>query len=466
VDSPWVAVEEALKECARSPLWARSPQELIDGLDHVRTLTSVLASLGLGLLREIDGRGIPKTQGASSTSAWLRDRYRLSPGAASQQVNLATILDTQLPQAAAALAAGTINPEQVQLIAKTVPGLPVEYRADGEKFLVEQCAQFGPRELGRIATHLLDRVAPEVAEQRAAQQLAREEQRAYESRCLHLTDVHGEARVRVSGWLDRESAAVVRAAIDPLCAPRPAAGHPDVRNADVRNADVRDADVHSSGPRDADVHSSGPRDADVRGPGVEGPSARGSDPRSPGQRRADALVEVCRLALACGGLPDNGGDRPQLAVTIDFDALREQVATATLDDGTVVSPATARRLACDARVLPVVLGGAGQVLDVGRERRLFTGPLRRALVLRDRGCGFPGCDRPPRWCEGHHLRSWLDGGPTNLGNGVLLCGYHHRVVHQGQWTVRIAADGLPEFIPPRYLDPEQQPRRNTYHRRE
>jgi hypothetical protein len=149
----------------------------------------------------------------------------------------------------------------------------------------------------------------------------------------------------------------------------------------------------------------------VHGPGPDdrgtGPGDGGVDSRSPGQRRADALVEVCRLALACGGLPDNGGERPQVAVTIDFDRLREQTATATLDDGTVISPAAARRLACDAQLLPVVLGGAGQVLDVGRERRLFTGPIRRALVLRDRGCGFPGCDRPPRWCEGHVRREAL-----------------------------------------------------------
>ncbi|WP_345632321.1 HNH endonuclease signature motif containing protein [Rugosimonospora acidiphila] len=87
-------------------------------------------------------------------------------------------------------------------------------------------------------------------------------------------------------------------------------------------------------------------------------------------------------------------------------------------------------------------------------------------MLRDRGCAFPGCDRPPRWCDGHHLISWLDDGPTSLDNGVLLCAHHHRVIHQGDWQVKIAPDGLPEFIPPRYLDPDQQPRRNIYHRRQ
>ena len=69
----------------------------------------------------------------------------------------------------------------------------------------------------------------------------------------------------------------------------------------------------------------------------------------------------------------------------------------------------------------------------------------------------------PRWCHGHHVKAWVDGGPTTLDNSVLLCGYHHRLVHRGHWTVRLAADGLPEFIPPTYVDPQQRPRRNTYH---
>jgi hypothetical protein len=234
--------------------------------------------------------------------------------------------------------------------------------------------------------------------------------------------VAGEDRVRLTGWLDRESASQVRAALDPLSAPR------------------------SAGREDA-------------GPGP--------DLRSPGQRRADALVEVCRIAMACGELPDNGGDRPQVVVTVNLDTLRAQVGAATLDDGSPLSATAARRLACDAAILPAVLGSAGQVLDVGQQRRLFTGPLRRALILRDRGCAFPGCDRPPRWCDGHHMISWADGGPTSLNNAVLLCGHHHRLIHHSPWQVRQSpADGLPEFIPPEYVDSQQRPQRNRYHRRE
>jgi hypothetical protein len=115
-------------------------------------------------------------------------------------------------------------------------------------------------------------------------------------------------------------------------------------------------------------------------------------------------------------------------------------------------------------VIPAVLGSDGQVLDLGQARRLFTGPVRRALVLRDGGCAFPGCDRPPRWCDGHHIKGVLDGGPTDVDNGVLLCKFHHGVIHRGDWTVRMGRDRRPEFIPPAFIDPERRPRRNTYHR--
>jgi hypothetical protein len=137
-----------------------------------------------------------------------------------------------------------------------------------------------------------------------------------------------------------------------------------------------------------------------------------------------------------------------------------------LDTGLAVSAGEARRLACDAQVVPAVLGTDSQVLDMGRARRLITGPLRRALGLRDRGCVFPGCDRPARWCDGHHIVSWANGGTTDLSNTCLVCGYHHRLIHRSDWIVRLGRDGQPEFLPPPTLDPSGRPRRNTFHRRQ
>jgi hypothetical protein len=110
-----------------------------------------------------------------------------------------------------------------------------------------------------------------------------------------------------------------------------------------------------------------------------------------------------------------------VVVTVPFDVLRKELGLGMLDTGQPVSATQVRRMACDAMLIPAVLGGDGQVLDLGQARRLFTGPVRRALVLRDGGCAFPGCDRPARWCDGHHITSVLDGGPTDLDNGVLVC---------------------------------------------
>jgi uncharacterized protein DUF222/HNH endonuclease len=191
------------------------------------------------------------------------------------------------------------------------------------------------------------------------------------------------------------------------------------------------------------------------------------DDRTPPQRRADALVEICQLTLRTGKLPDDGGEPPQVAVTVPYDLLTRTLGGAVTDTGDRMSAATVRRTACDAKILPVVLGGAGQILDVGRARRLATGALRRALHIRDRGCTFPHCDRPPRWTDAHHLVTWAAGGPTTLDNMVLLCRHHHRLIHHptAGWQILMGADRRPDFIPPPSIDPHQQPRRNLYHPR-
>ncbi|MBA3251498.1 MAG: HNH endonuclease [Geodermatophilaceae bacterium] len=85
------------------------------------------------------------------------------------------------------------------------------------------------------------------------------------------------------------------------------------------------------------------------------------------------------------------------------------------------------------------------------------------MILRDKGCAFPGCDRPYEWCDGHHILGHARGGGTALGNGVLLCGVHHHVVHNDGWEIVIADDGVPEFIPPPTVDPSRTPRRNHRH---
>jgi hypothetical protein len=130
--------------------------------------------------------------------------------------------------------------------------------------------------------------------------------------------------------------------------------------------------------------------------------------------------------------------------------------------GDMISISELLRLASEAQIIPVVLNSAGGILAYGHTRRLATAAQRRALAARDRGCCFPGCSRPPARCQAHHVIPWLLHGPTDVDNLCLLCTYHHREFERRGWTVQMR-DGVPEWIPPRWLDPDQVPRRNTAH---
>ncbi|WP_344026933.1 HNH endonuclease signature motif containing protein [Pseudonocardia kongjuensis] len=181
------------------------------------------------------------------------------------------------------------------------------------------------------------------------------------------------------------------------------------------------------------------------------------DERRPEERRAEALAEICGHALDRGAVPDTGGRRPVVSVLIGLDDLQRRARAAVLDFGGTTTPESLRMLACDAGIVPIVMNGRGQPLDVGRTRRSVPDGLRRAVTARDRGCAHPGCDRPPSWCEVHHIVPWETGGATALDNCVMLCKVHHRLVHHSEWIIRVR-HGLPEFIPPRWIDPRQRPR--------
>jgi 5-methylcytosine-specific restriction protein A len=187
------------------------------------------------------------------------------------------------------------------------------------------------------------------------------------------------------------------------------------------------------------------------------------DDRSMVERQAEALADVCGYVLdhaPSSVLPDAGGHRPHLNVLIRLDDLENRARAACLDFGGPVAPESLRMLCCDARVVPILMNGKSQPLDVGRITRTIPDGLRRAVAARDRGCAHPGCGRPVSWCEVHHATPWEHGGETKLSNLVMLCRVHHRQIHSTEWIVRIR-DGLPEFIPPKWLDFEQRPRRRA-----
>lgn len=221
--------------------------------------------------------------------------------------------------------------------------------------------------------------------------------------------------------------------------------------------------------------------ADSAADAGQAPSEPPIDPRTRGQKQADTLLSALRHALAAADpdvLPASGGHRPQVLVTIDHQTLLRQIREAGAPDagehtsGTALScmdftgpvdPRKIRRTACDADLIPAVLGGDGEVLDLGRARRLFTRAQRKAITARDGGCAAPGCGIPAAWCEVHHIDHWEHGGPTDVDNGVLLCSHHHHAVHAGWWRIEVDG-GVPWFIPARHLDPDRTPRRNQHHR--
>ena len=135
-------------------------------------------------------------------------------------------------------------------------------------------------------------------------------------------------------------------------------------------------------------------------------------------------------------------------MTIDLEDLINQTGHGTTDTGEDVSGETVRRMACDADLIPIVLGTNGEVLDVGHQQRLVTPAIWKALVVRDRHCRFPNCTRPPVMCHAHHLIHWCDGGKTSLANMLLLCGHHHRLIHAGPWRIRRTGPNSYAFDPP------------------
>jgi Domain of unknown function (DUF222)/HNH endonuclease len=315
-------------------------------------------------------RGAVHVDGAVSTVAWLRSRLRISDGQAQLRAAAAV---RGMPELETVYAAGQVSYAQVSVVAAVLPDIDPQVLAAGAgKLLAEQATQLAPGPLRHVAVRVRDHFEPEAAERRARQR--------QEERWLSVARTFDGA-VAVQGLLDPDGGELLLTTLNALLPP---------------------------------------------------PVAH--DPRTPAHRRADALLDLCRLAA--NHTPQAGGEKPHVTVTVDWATLQGS-GTATLGSGVPVTAETARRLACDATVIPVVLGSTGEPLDLGRAARLVSTAQRRALILRDHGCRFPGCDRPPQWTDAHHLVSWADGGPTNLDNLVSLCRWHHTAVHEGGWTLHL-----------------------------
>lgn len=416
--------------------------------------------------------------GFRNTAEFLRTRLRISTAEARRRLALAAdilprrgILGQPLLAAkeelAAAVAAGEVASKAATIISLSLDRIrhssPPEDAARMEHSLTRTAVENDQDFLIRMAKRWTDALDPDGAE--PGEQELRRRQGVFirrPHRGLHHLEVFATA--------DQ---------VEPLLTAMNTATNPRAGRAGCP-AGGRDSDGHAgtgagSGPHEDAVTAPGAVDPDgvADGGGVEDADAEQLDQRTRPQRLLDGLVGACEAALAGGKLPAAGGLRPQVMVTIDYRDLLERLDGADTNLGPARSNAgtlmfagpvtakTVRRIACDADILPIVLGGKGRILDIGRASRVFPPHIRKAIAARDGGCAFPQCTIPASWCEAHHIDYWSRGGSTGTGNGVLLCTHHHHLIHKEQWRIQLRG-GVPWFIPPPHLDPGQEPRRNRY----
>lgn len=371
---------------ALTGFWDALPDAIDDELGDLLGDLGLLASLssagGVAVTALAGSRGVIEASQYASATAWVADHaVSLQAGGASAMAKCAGIVRrTDLPGVPEAVESADLGPAAAVSVATEFDRMaPVIHEGAAPwvlEALIEAGATRGPRGVAQIREALLAEFAPPDALQEN-----HDARRQYLS--LSAGTPWGEL-VKYQLVLDVEGSAVLEAGIGPLSAPR----HDDE--------------------------------------GVP-------DPRPFERRRAEALIDLCRRAAAAGSGPP-GTTKTQLYVTMSLSDLVAGSGVGTtvgsVDGGSLLAPEAVRRLACDAGLIPLVLGSDGQVLDLGRTHRLFSAGQVKALWWRDRHCTFPGCDAPAHWCEAHHLVHWADGGPTDLGNGALLCGRHHTIAHR------------------------------------
>jgi Domain of unknown function (DUF222) len=330
----------------------------------------------LAAVGEHDAAELWRNDGATSMTAWLRHHTRRSGRDAARCAKTARRL-RELPVTAGAYRDGVLSGGQVQAVVANLKDRTVALFADHEAELVPELARLS---VGDTAVAMQDWA------RRADAVVGDDPEPVVPERSLHLSRIL-DGRRELSGSFDPEGGAVIATAL--------------------RLAQTTDVD--------------------------------GEPARSPAQRRADALVDLCRRFLDHQQTRRGGRHRPHLNIITTLHDLQRQ-APGRLVDGSVLDAATVQRLVCDAGIHRVITDGGSSILDYGTTTRTVPAPLFNALVIRDRHCRYPGCDRPPDWCEAHHVRWVLDGGPTCLDNLVLLCSRHHHLLHAPGWHAKLLPD--------------------------
>ncbi|CAN5334701.1 hypothetical protein BH09ACT12_BH09ACT12_37720 [soil metagenome] len=382
-------------------VWSMTSSETASTLVELTRLEAQVVELKARVAAHADELQVGDDVGATSTANWLAHQTQQTRTAAAGVVRFGYELATH-DHVRTALAAGDLRVEQARLIIGAVQKLPADLDPDlvirAEAHLVTEAAHHDAKALAVMGRRLLDVIAPEIADEHEAKLLEREEAEAALACRLTMSD-DGHGRVHGRFTLPALQAAMLKKMLLALAAPK-----------------------HVAATEGAGV---------VRRPGPE--------------RMGRAFAELIERVTA-KDLPQVGGTDATIVVTIDLDTLMGTIEKAgVLDTGERISPGQARRLACTARIIPVVLGGTSEVLDVGRQQRFFTKAQLTAIRIRDGGCVTDGCDWPPWMCHAHHWKRWTDGGTTDRTNGGLLCPRHHARAHDPAYETTHHPSGGVEF---------------------
>ena len=391
--TPLAAVLEQVRDWTdpgtSSPLPAGSPEERAGWVAGLQQLRDAVDAAMLAAVAAFDACGDGEVlHGAASTPSWLRGALGLAPGEAAERVRLARGTRDLLDGPAEQLREGTITYDHLRAIERAVRHVPAAQQDDAVALLSDLAGSASVADVRTAGRHLRLATDPDGTLAECEQQ--------FDRRHLTLAPLL-DGMTALDGLLDSESAALLAAALEPSLVP--------------------------TGPEDL---------------------------RTAAQRRADGLLDIVRAAADHQLLPTVGGERPHLQILLR-EPLTGEAPTGTLPAGLLpqtpggaglLHPTGVARIACDAQILPVLLNPDGVPMALGRSQRLFTPHQRRLLALRDGGCRFPDCTRPPAFTDAHHVVPWSHGGPTNTDNAILLCRFHHRLVHEGQWQIQVTTHGV------------------------
>lgn len=384
-----------------------SAQETAESVVEVSEAIDRLQGVLMGLLGHGETVEVAELSGATSTGAWFAYATRTPHGRAHRQVGLARRLRAQRHRTAEALLDGQIDLEQADVIVGAVEALPAtigpDERERAEKHLIAEAGVHDARKLKALGRHLLAVVDPEAADQALAARLEAEERRAQARTHLSMWD-DGEGTCHGVFRIPSLEGAMLLKAVQALASP----ARPDA----IARDEVTECE-------DGQVL--------VR-------------PRLSAEILGEAFCHYIQRFPA-ESVPTSGGLSATVIVTMQLDTLLQGLGSAQLDTGQPISAAQARRMACQAGIIPAVLGGRSRVLDLGRKHRFYSEAQRLALHLQQGGCTAEGCDRPGSWCHSHHDLAWSEGGPTDLSNGRLLCSRHHTLAHHPGYERTTLPDG-------------------------